>query len=135
MSVLYSTGPVENVNGDGSLDPSFTLDKLFHTVVVNILNNSEKKKNKFEIAVFDIDGPKNKAESFEGSVEEEFGFSLEIEVSEFNRFEIQIELSLKDDVHLSVTGKNALGEIIRELPLTRINHNKLLYSSCLSKLT
>lgn len=43
MSVLYSTGPVENMNGDGSLDPSFTLDKLFYTVVVNILNNNERK--------------------------------------------------------------------------------------------
>ncbi|WP_141994396.1 hypothetical protein [Bacillus sp. B4EP4a] len=119
MSVLYSTGPVENVNGDGSLDPSFTLDKLFYTVVVNILNNSEKKKNKFDIEVFNIDGLKTRVGRYKGEVEEQYGYTSELEVSELNRFEIQIELR-KDDVLVSVTGKNALGEIIRELPLTRI---------------
>ena len=120
MSVLYSTGPVENMNGDGSLDPSFTLDKLFYTIVVNILNNNESKSTKVKIEVFDVDGPKNKVEWYKGKVENEYGYPLELEVSELNRFEIQIELSRKDNVLVSMTGKNALGEIIRELPLTRI---------------
>ncbi|MEJ9230858.1 hypothetical protein LAV79_15500 [Peribacillus butanolivorans] len=120
MSVLYSTGPVENMNGDGSLDPSFTLDKLVYSVVVNVLNNNESKSTKLKMDVFDVDGPKNKVESYEGKVEKEYCYSLELEVSELNRFEIQIELSRKDNVLVSMTGKNALGEIIRELPLTRI---------------
>ncbi|MEK4539208.1 MULTISPECIES: hypothetical protein [Peribacillus] len=120
MSVLYSTGPVENMNGDGSLDPSFTLDKLFYTIVVNILNNNESKKTKVKMEVFDVDGPKNNVEWYKGKVESEYGYPLELEVSELKRFEIQIELSRKDNVLVSMTGKNALGEIIRELPLTRM---------------
>ncbi|MFE5429943.1 hypothetical protein [Peribacillus simplex] len=119
MSVLYSTGPVENMNGDGSLDPSFTLDKLFYTVVVNILNNNERKSSEVKIEVYDVDGLKTRVGRYKDEVEEQYGYTSELEVSEINRFEIQIELR-KDDVLVSVTGKNALGEIIRELPLTRI---------------
>ncbi|WP_144553406.1 hypothetical protein [Peribacillus simplex] len=119
MSVLYSTGPVENMNGDGSLDPSFTLDKLFYTLVVNILNNNERKSTGIIIEVYDVDGLKTRVGRYKGEVEEQYGHTSELEVSELNRFEIQIELR-KDDVLVSVTGKNALGEIIRELPLTRI---------------
>ncbi|MCC2442983.1 hypothetical protein OCB02_06795 [Bacillus cereus] len=126
MSLVYSTGPLENASRSGVPGQSTS-------VTTKVLNNHVYTTITATIKLFQLDGTKTLKNTVVLTIPPNSSGHQIFDVSTLLEFEIQIKISPskdKDDVLIGVFGKDASGNLN---PSHRLVHKELtqIYNKCI----
>ncbi|MEH7384977.1 hypothetical protein V7147_06125 [Bacillus sp. JJ1521] len=111
---LYSTAPIENEN-----ETIYASEPVYFTVTVIAVNNSRKKKAKFSITLFQLNGEKTKFSRKTRELGPQESLSVDFNTTDLDRFIIEISGKQKEksQVLFSATGKDEIGTVVDMLPV------------------
>nr|WP_309101227.1 hypothetical protein [Fredinandcohnia onubensis] len=114
----YSTGPVLNEGGS-----MYASEPLYSTVTVIAMNNDDKKKAKFTITLYQLNGTKTEVVREYRELDEQEIASFDFNVANLSRFSIGMEGNQggkQPKILYSVTAKDEMGSVVNILPIIRI---------------
>jgi hypothetical protein len=116
---LYSTAPIENENGT-----IYASDPVHSTVTVIAVNNSRKKKARFTITLYQLNGVKTKISRKTRELGPQESMSIDFNTSGLDRFTIEIRGKQKErsQVLFSATGKDEIGTVVDMLPVISLKN-------------